>query len=62
MSRSIHIAKRNFQGLSKKELDEQATDPYSELSQWARKSETKKTARAFRRIQRSDFATGNNSD
>jgi len=38
MSRSIHITKKNFKGLTKKELDEQANDPTSELSQWGRKS------------------------
>ena len=37
MSRSIHITKKNFKGLSKKELDEQANDPNSELKQWGRK-------------------------
>ncbi len=47
MSNSIHITKRNFKGLTKKELDEQAVDPNSELRQWGRKSllkeEVKKT-------------------
>ena len=47
MSNSIHITKRNFKGLTKRELDEQAVDPNSELRQWGRKSllkeEVKKT-------------------
>jgi hypothetical protein len=42
MSRSIHITKKNFKGLTKKELDEQAEDPNSELREWGRKSALKK--------------------
>ncbi len=42
MSRSIHIAKRNFKGLTKKEIDEQSDAPNSELRQWGRKSLLKK--------------------
>ncbi len=42
MSRSIHITKKNFKGLTKSELDEQAEDSNSELRQWARKSLLKK--------------------
>lgn len=42
MSRSIHITRKNFKGLTKSELDEQAEDPNSELSEWARKSMLKK--------------------
>jgi TfoX/Sxy family transcriptional regulator of competence genes len=38
MSRSIHITGKNFKGLSKKAIDEQADDPNSELRQWGRKS------------------------
>ena len=37
MSRSIHITPRNFKGLTKKEQDEQLSDPNSELRQWGRK-------------------------
>jgi hypothetical protein len=47
MSRSVHITKRNFKGLTNKELDKQAKDSTSELRQWAKKSllkeEVKKT-------------------
>ena len=42
MSKSIHITKKNFKGLTKTELDEQAEDPNSELRQWSRKSLLKK--------------------
>ena len=42
MSKSIHITKKNFKGLTKSELDEQSEDPNSELRQWARKSLLKK--------------------
>ena len=42
MSKSIHITKKNFKGLTKDELDEQAKDPNSELREWVRKSELKK--------------------
>jgi len=49
MSKSIHITKKNFKGLTKKELDEQAEDPNSELRQWARKSTIKKEVKKNRR-------------
>ncbi len=42
MSKSIHITKKNFKGLTKAELDEQAQDSNSELTEWARKSAIKK--------------------
>lgn len=42
MSGSIHITNRNFKGLTKKEVDEQANDPTSELRQWSKKSTLKK--------------------
>lgn len=42
MSKSIHITRKNFKGLTKAELDEQARDPNSELNEWARKSALKK--------------------
>lgn len=42
MSRSIHITKKNFKGLTKSKLVEQGEDPNSELSQWSRKSLLKK--------------------
>lgn len=48
MSRSIHITIRNFRGLTKREIDEQADDPYSELAAWARKKNIKKQARILK--------------
>jgi hypothetical protein len=49
MSRSIHITKRNFKDLSKKEIDDQVVDPHSDLNQWVRKSVIKKDIRENRR-------------
>ncbi|WP_420574013.1 hypothetical protein [Kordia sp.] len=49
MSKSIHITKRNFKGLHKEELDEQAQDPNSELNQWAKKSALKKEIKKNRK-------------
>jgi len=48
MSRSIHITKKNFKGLTKVELDAQANDPNSELNQWAKKSALKKEVKKCR--------------
>lgn len=42
MSKSIHITKNNFKGLSKVELNEQAQDPRSQLNEWAKKRSIKK--------------------
>ena len=53
MSRSIHITKKKFTGLTKKELDEQAEDPNSELRQWARKSQLKKEVKKNRKNEKS---------
>ena len=52
MSRSIHVTKRNFKGLTKKELDEQAKDPNSELTEWAKKSGIKKQVKKTRKEKR----------
>lgn len=49
MSKSIHITRRNFKGLSVKELDEQANDPNSELKQWSEKSKIKKEIKKSRK-------------
>ncbi len=49
MSKSIHITKKNFKGLTKTELDVQALDSNSELSQWARKSSLKKEVKKNRK-------------
>jgi hypothetical protein len=46
MSKSIHITSKNFNGLTKNELNEQSIDPASEINLWALKlrikNETKK--------------------
>ena len=39
----------SFKGLTKAELDEQAQDPNSELSEWARKSSIKKEVKKKRK-------------
>jgi TfoX/Sxy family transcriptional regulator of competence genes len=54
MSRSIHITKKNFKGLTKKELDEQAEDPNSELREWVRKSELKKEIKKKRKNEKNN--------
>jgi hypothetical protein len=53
MSKSIHITKKNFKGLTKTEIDEQAQDPNSELSEWARKSSIKKDVKKKRKNEKS---------
>jgi len=54
MSRSIHITKKNFKGLTKKELDEQAENPNSELREWVRKSELKKEVKKKRKNEKNN--------
>lgn len=49
MSRSIHITKKNFKSLTKKEIEEQATDPNFDLIQWNKKSEIKKQIKKNRK-------------
>ena len=49
MSKSIHITKKNFSGLTKSELDEQAADPNSELREWAKKSLIKEDVKRERK-------------
>ena len=49
MSKSIHATKKNFKGLTKAELDEQARDPNSELNEWARKNALKKEVKKNRK-------------
>lgn len=49
MSKSFHITKKNFKGLTKVELDEQAQDPNSELREWAQKSAFKKEVKKNRK-------------
>jgi len=50
MSKSIHITKKNFKGLTKTEIDEQALDPSSELNEWGRKSSIKKEVKKNRKF------------
>ena len=54
MSRSIHITKKNFRGLTKKEIEEQAIDPSSELQQWSKKSSIKETVKKIRKQKNHD--------
>lgn len=49
MSRSIHITRKNFKGITKSELEEQAKDAGSELKQWSKKSAIKKTVKQQRK-------------
>ena len=53
MSRSVHITKKNFKGLTNKELDAQAVDPTSELRQWVRKSLLKEDVKKSRKQKKS---------
>lgn len=52
MSGSIHITIKNFKGLTKEQIKEQANDPDSDLKKWAKKSELKKTAKKKERADR----------
>jgi hypothetical protein len=49
MSKSIHITKKNFKGLTKKEIDEQAVYPNSDLTLWNKKSKIKKETKKNRK-------------
>jgi len=49
MSRSIHLTRKSVKGLSKKEVDEQANDPNSDLRQLARKSILKESVKKARK-------------
>ena len=42
MSRSIHTTQKDLRGLTKKGLEEQATDPDSDLRAFGKKSSLKK--------------------
>jgi hypothetical protein len=57
MSRSIHITRKNFKGLTVKELDEQANDPTSELKQWSVKSTIKKEVKKTRKKSKDNNST-----
>jgi len=54
MSKSIHITKKNFKGLTKAELDEQAKDPNSEFNEWVRKSLIKKEVKKKRKNEKTN--------
>ena len=53
MSKSIHITKKNFKGLTKAELHEQSLDPNSELTEWVKKSALKKEIKKKRKNEKS---------
>lgn len=48
MSRSIHVTRKNFRGLNRKQFDEQLNDSDSELHQWATKKGIKEDVRELR--------------
>ena len=54
MSRSIHVTRKNFKGLSKSEIDEQAIDSGSDLNQWSKKKQIKKETIVKRKQKDSD--------
>ena len=49
MSRSIHVTIKNFKGLTKREIDEQATQTNSDLKQWVEKKKIKKAVNTTRK-------------
>ncbi|MFN8152730.1 MAG: hypothetical protein U0Y08_00410 [Bacteroidia bacterium] len=52
MSRSIHVTTKNLRGLTKEEHDEQLDDPYSDLRQWAKKSNLKIVIKKIRQTKK----------
>lgn len=52
MSNSIHVTNKNFKGLTKQEIDEQATDPDSDLNLWAKKSAIKQVVKQERSVEK----------
>jgi len=52
MSKSIHITIKKFRGLTKAQLDEQFTDPNSDLKLWSKKSSIKKEIKKMRKLQK----------
>ena len=54
MSRSIHTTFRNVKELTKKEVDEQFNDPYSDLADLAKKIGIKKQVRKIRKQSKKD--------
>ena len=49
MSRSIHVTKKNFKGLTKTEIKDQANDPNSDLTKWSKKFSIKKEVKKKRK-------------
>ncbi len=54
MSRSIHTTQKDLRGLTKKELDEQAADPDSDLAAFGKKSSLKKKVIKERKQKKSE--------
>lgn len=54
MSRSIHVTRKNFKELTKSEIDDQANEPDSDLTQWSKKSKIKKEIKAKRKNKKLD--------
>ena len=54
MSKSIHIAIKDFKGLTKEEIDKQASDPSSDLNKWSEKSKIKKEVKSERQKKRTE--------
>jgi hypothetical protein len=49
MSKSIHENRKNLRGLTKKQLEEQAADPDSDLHKWAKKRGIKRRVKKSRK-------------
>jgi len=52
MSKSIHITIKDFKGLTKEEINRQASDPNSDLNKWNEKSKIKKEIKLERKKKR----------
>jgi len=49
MSKSIHITVKDFKGLTKAEIDNQASNPNSDLNKWNEKSKIKREVKLDRK-------------
>ena len=54
MSKSIHITIKDFNNLTKEEIDKQASDPNSDLNKWNEKSKIKKEVKLERKKKRTE--------
>ena len=54
MSKSIHITMKDFKGLTKNEIDEQFSDPNSDLVAFAKKRIIKKNVKKERKQKKSE--------